>query len=200
MLPLVIYEGWFYTHILANKTKVSFKIYNNYEVKATFSCQYTVYEFHMSKWAKTDRNVNATTHSFDFFADLLCATFRERSEFETRHVNVDDQGVETVVTSRSPDQILNILKYGTLEVFTCAEQIILKYPRSVLGYAIFHQDQGNKSTYEEYIHLMACQCLARAKFHSSPSAHYPLVDFCSEAQEFRSRELARIMPAKQDEE
>lgn len=198
LLPAVLYEGWFYTDILANRTKVSFKIYNNYAVKATFACQGTAYEFQIKKWAKTRGDVHAATHSFDYFAVLLCAKFRDRSEFETRHVQVDDQGVETVITSRSPAQILNILKYGVLEVFTCAEQIILKYRRSVLDYAIFHREQGKKSTYEEYIHLMACHCLTHANFHA-PSIHYPLVDFCSVAQEFQSGGLARIMPAEQDE-
>ncbi|KXZ42435.1 hypothetical protein GPECTOR_147g19 [Gonium pectorale] len=150
-----------------------------------------MYTFHMTKWAKTCGTVQAATSSFDYFANLLMAKFSERSDFGTKTVEMVD-GAEVTITRRTPEQILNVIKYATMEVFTCTECFIQKYRRSVLDYAIFHRARGKHKTHEQYIHLVACHCLTHSNFHA-PNVDYPLVDFCIDEQVFRPDALTGMV-------
>ncbi|GLC50420.1 hypothetical protein PLESTB_000377500 [Pleodorina starrii] len=126
------------------------------------------------------------------------AKFSSRSDFGTTTVEIED-GEEVTTTRRSQEQVLNIIKYATMEVFVCVEQIIRKYRRSVLEYAMYHRERGKHDTYEQYIHLVACHCLTHANF-LAPSVDYPLVDFYDDEQPFRLDAFTGIVEEREEEE
>jgi hypothetical protein len=68
-----------------------------------------------------------------------------------------------------------------------------------MDYAVFHSERNRHSTYEEYIHLMACHCLVDSKFHA-PSVVFQLVDFCTEEQEYNATLLDTVKGVDQDDE
>lgn len=191
VINAVLFEGWFYARIMEQKTKVDFKIRNNYEVTASFACQDIMYQFNMKKWAKTRETVQNPSRSFNFFAGLMFDRFEQSSEFGTQTVEQTPEGGERIVIERSPQQIINMLKYAVVDVFNCAEEIIRKYRRSVLDYAIHHRELGKHSTYEEYVHLVACHCLVHSNFHA-PNLDFPLVDFCTVEQAYKPSILEGI--------
>ena len=63
-----------------------------------------------------------------------------------------------------------------IDVFLCAEDIIITHKRSLLDYCIFHRERGICNTYEEYIHLVACQCFVHSNF-IAPGVTYIPVEF-----------------------
>jgi hypothetical protein len=192
--PAVLFKGWFYTTVMSHKTRVDFKIRNNYEVSATFSSQGTTYEFNMRKWSKTREGVANAASSFNFFAQLLCSRFGNHTEFVTTKTEELPDGQVQTTTIYHPEQII---KYAVRDVFICAEEIIKQHRRSVLDYAIFHRELGRQSTYEEYIHLVACHCLVHSNFHA-PSVNFPQVDFCNVEQDYNAALLADIQSSKEN--
>ena len=99
---------------------------------------------------------------------------------------------------RSPRQITNMLKYATVNVFECAEQIMMQNRRCILDYAIVNLERGKQTTYGEYIHLVACHCLVHSSFHA-PNVTFPLVDFCDDEQQFNESVLKGIVAAAVDD-
>lgn len=176
---------------MGHSTKVDFKIRDNYEVTATFLHHDTTYNFPMKKWAKTRDTVVNAASSFNRFADLVLARFGDCSDFGTRMVEQLSEKEVKFSTVRSDQQTINILKYATMDVFTCAEQIITKHRRSVLDYAIHHRELNQQATYQEYIHLVACHCLVHSNFHA-PNVVYAPVDFCTEEEDYKPDRLLRI--------
>jgi hypothetical protein len=191
VVPAVLFYRWFTAPIMGRNTRVDIKIHNNYKVKATFSCQGTTYEFNLHRWAKIREDVLHASSSFNYFVHLLEERFGHLVEFGNSTVEALPEGGEKSTIVRSQQQITNILKYGTVDVFTCAEQIIQTHRRSVLDYAIFHRELNRHSTYEEYIHLMACHCLVHSNFHA-PNVSFKLVDFCTEEHEYNPALLGTV--------
>ena len=192
----VSFHGRFVTTIMGRNTKVDIKIHNNFKVKATFSCQGKTYEFNLHKWARTRE---AVPDAFNYFAHLLEERFGQLVEFGSSTVETLPEGGMKSIVVRSQQQITNILKYGTVDVFTCAEQIIQAHRRSVLDYAILHTDLNKQSTYEEYIHLVACQCLVQSNFRT-PNAVVKPVAFCTEEQEYNAALLDTVKISRGEEE
>ena len=171
----VLFKGFLHTEIMGNRTKVSFRIRDNYEVKASFTCRGSKYEFNMKKWSKTGAGV-----TFDHFAYLVDLRFGEQAAFGTLRTEVLPDGSVSQSVQRSKEQVLNILKYATVSVFICTDQILGQHRRGVRDYAVFHRELGKQATFEEYIHLVACHCLVHSNFHA-PNISYQLVDYCSDA-------------------
>jgi type VI protein secretion system component VasA len=116
--------------------------------------------------------------SFDYLVRLMLREneFRESAAFGTME-RTEQNGVLRISTSQTPAEVLQILKYSAMEVFACADQIICTHKGSVLDYCAFHLLEERLTTYEEYIHVVACQALLKAKF--SPEVAFPPVPFCS---------------------
>lgn len=144
---------------MGHKTKVDFKIHDNYEVIASFSSFGTNYTFKLNKWAKSSGN-------FAYFTGLV------RDRFPSQLGN-----------STTEQQIINIFKYACAQVFTCVEEIVTKHYRYILDYVAAHIQLDKQSTYEEYIHLMACKCIMYTNFHA-PAMPFSLVDFCAKKQDY----------------
>lgn len=183
---------------MGHRTKVDFKIKNNYEVNATFQNSGTMYTFNMKRWAKTGSDVAKALSSFNYFVLLFNSRFGNQVDFCSVTVEQLPDGGENTLIQHSSQQIVNILKYAAVNVFQCAEQIITRSRRCVLDYAIFHRELGKQATYEEYIHLVACHCLVHSNFHA-PNIQFPAVDFCSEEQQF-NESILRDIQAKLVEE
>ncbi|PNH06379.1 hypothetical protein TSOC_007257 [Tetrabaena socialis] len=181
---------------MGHNTKVNFKIRNNYEVSARFNSQGTEYDFNMKHWKRTGE----VEVDFNYFAGLLTGKFPSgalETEFGATTVVTSPEGVQTITITRSAEQALNILKYAVVEVFRCAEEIICQNRRSVVDYAIMHREQGKQSTYEEYIHLVACHCLVHSNFHA-PNVVFPPVDFCTVEQDYMPGALGCIHQLEED--
>ena len=187
-----MFNGFLHTEIMGNRTKVSFRIRDNYEVKASFTCQGSKYEFNMKKWSKTGADVTRAVSTFNHFAYLVDQRFGEQAAFGTLHTEVLPDGSVNQSVQRSKEQVINILKYATVSVFICTDQILGQHHRSVLDYAIFHRELGKQATFEEYIHLVACHCLVHSNFHA-PNISYPLVDYCGDEQLFDAALLPTII-------
>ena len=95
MSDAVLFEGGFYTRIMGHKTKVNFKIRNNYEVKSSFYSQGALYEFNMQKWARTP---SRGLIPFNHFALLFDERFGGR-----------DDVFGCVTIERHPDGAENIM-------------------------------------------------------------------------------------------
>lgn len=191
-MSAVLFKGFLHTEIMGNRTKVSFRIRDDYEVKASFTCQGSKYEFNMKKWSKTGADVTRAVSTFDHFAYLVDQRFGEQAAFGTLHTEVLPDGSVNQSVHRSKEQVINILKYATVSVFICTDQILGQHRRSVLDYAIFHRELGKQATFEEYIHLVACHCFVDSNFHA-PNISYPLVDYCSDEQLFDAALLPTII-------
>lgn len=179
----VLFRGTFRTSIMGHRTRVDIRIRDNYEVKASFTCQGTRYEFIMKKWSMTGTDVTRAISTFNHFAFLVDQRFGEQAAFGTLHTETLPDGSISQSVQRSREQITNILKYATVSVFICTEQILGQHRRCVLDYAIFHRERGRQATFEEYVHSVACHCLVHSNFHA-PNMSYPLVDYCSDEQPF----------------
>ena len=86
------------------------------------------YTFNMNRWKKTKENTKKAITSFNAFAQLMLEIFGDTSD-QLEQVKFD--GLETIISTKQ-DQIVNILKYACVEVFTCAEEIIVSHRRSLL--------------------------------------------------------------------
>jgi len=106
---------------------------------------------------------------------------------------------ETTTTERhSLEQDLSLIKYAMIDVFTCAENIIREYKRSIIDYCVYHRENdGNINTYERYIHIVACHCLIDANF-LSPSYIYPAVSFVNVECEFEQSYFRKIKMISKD--
>jgi hypothetical protein len=187
-----LFEGSFNAPIMGHTTLITFEIESNYEVRARFCNRGTPYEFYIKRWSKTG--------SFKQFAILFNERFGDRiDEFGSVTVEtLPDGGVKTTEL-HTPQQIINMLKYATVNVFECAEQIIAQKRRCILDYATAHRELGKQTTYEEYIHLVACHCIVRANFHV-PGIQFPMVDFCDDVQRFNAKVLAGIVAVDEYED
>mmetsp|Transcript_1855 Transcript_1855/g.4913 ORF Transcript_1855/g.4913 Transcript_1855/m.4913 type:complete len:210 (-) Transcript_1855:91-720(-) len=194
----VLYRGTFHTNVMGHRTKVYFRIRDNYEVKASFSCQGSKYEFVMKKWSETSADVTRAVSTFNQFALLVDQRFGEQAAFGTLRTETLQDGSISQSVQRNREQIINILKYATVSVFICTEEILGQHHRCVLDYAIFHRERGKQATFEEYIHLVACHCLVYSNFHA-PNMTYPLVDYCSDEQQFDAALLLSIDASDGDE-
>jgi hypothetical protein len=179
----MLFDGFFFADIPVRGTRVELLVFDDYTVIARFSHNGRVKEFNIKKWTNTD--------NLRFFAGLVTEKFPQCDQFGTTRTEYLDGGGYRMIIDRSRENLLNIVKYAIVDVFTCAEQIVSKNRNSVIDYAIFHRELGNQSTYEEYIHLMACICLIQSKYQ--PAGYdYPLVDFCTEEQMYDEGVLERI--------
>jgi hypothetical protein len=178
------------TPLMGRKTRVDTEIYNDFKVKASFTCKEKTYVFNLQNWAKASDGNNAmkSSSNWNYFVHLLEERFGQLEEFGNSTLEIlPDGGIHSTVV-RSRQQILNILKYGTADVFKCVEEIVKKYPQDVTNYAIFHKEHGRQSTYEEIIHLLACDCIVQSNFIvHNPSIKFELVDFCTEEQEYNAK-------------
>jgi hypothetical protein len=195
----VLYRGTFHTNLMGQRTRVNFRIRDNYEVKASFTCQGSNYEFLMKKWSKTGTDVARSITTFNHFVFLVDQRFGGQPAFGTLHTETLPDGSISQSIQRSREQITNILKYATMSVFICTEEILKEHRRCVLDYAIFHRERGRQATFEEYIHLVACHCLVHSNFHA-PNMSYPLVDYCSDEQQFDAALLPGIIDAAEGDD
>ena len=191
MSDAVLFKGSFNTHVMGHNTKVDFKIKNNYEVRSSFSSQGTLYEFSMKMWAKTGSDVAKALSPVNYFAFLFDQRFGGHAEFGSVTVESQPDGTEKTVILRTPEQITNMLKYATVNVFECANQIMLQNRRCILDYANVHREGGKQTTYEEYIHLVACHCIVNSNFHA-PNITFPLVDFCGDELQYNESVLKDV--------
>ena len=173
----VLFTGYFTTTISATPTRVDIKIYMNYEVHAVFKCMGETYTFKLMKWMKTKEGTTNATSTFNKFAQLMIERYGDASDMFGKNEQQGNDGIsmKLVITN---EQINNILKYATIEVFQCAEEIIQTYKRSLLDYCIYHREHPQFDTYEKYIHLMACHCLVHSNFFA-PGISFNPVAFCS---------------------
>ena len=180
------FDGWFITTLLGKQTRVNVKILCNFNVKATFSLyKYNkAYEFNMNKWA----------NRFFHFAHLMEERFIDSKVWNTQ---IEDFGINTI--TRKKQHIVNILKYAVVNVFVCLEQIMQQYPNNTVEYAIFHTELNIDSTFEQYIHLMACQCIVQSNLNASNNMDFKMVEFCKQKHEYNPIliESVNSAPAKE---
>ena len=172
----MLFEGFFYANIMMGRRRVSIVIRDDFEVETSFTCRGLIYKFRIYNWSKSSKD-------FDYFAFLLDQRFGDQAAFGTSRTEMLPDGSMKQTTTRSQEQRLNILKYATVSVFICLEQI-LDQNRSggILDYANYHCERGQKSTFEQYIHWVACRCLVQSDFRT-PDASYPCVDYCDDNEE-----------------
>jgi hypothetical protein len=195
----MLFKGEFSASIASVKTTVYLQIYSNYHCWASFELWNTRYTLKMQKWEKTKPDAVART-SFNFLAELifLQKNLRDSGLFGTKERS-DVDGILKVTTLRSDAQLLNILKYSAMEVVACVDQIICQNKRSLLDYCIFHQLHGKLSTYEEYIHLVACQSLLKANFFW-PGVQFAVVEYCDSSRKLQQGHLDQIKALSIDED
>ena len=184
MSEVGLYKGVFHADIMGRR-RVDIMISGDFEVETSFTCHSSIYKFRIKKWSKTSTD-------FDYFTFLLGQRFGEQAAFGTLCTEMLPDGSTKQTFTRSQEQTINILKYATVSVFICIEQILDQNRSGILDYAIFHYEQGKKSTFEQYIHWVACHCLVQSNFHT-PDASYPCVDYCSDEAEFDASLLSRIL-------
>ena len=198
----MLFKGSFSTKIATIQTKVDFKILNSYEVKATFTSHGEEYIFTMNRWKKPKEKTKkpiSTVSTFSKFADLVLERFGDTS---------DKFGSVKVVGSAKTidigeEQVINILKYACVDVFICAEEIIVSHRRSLLDYCIYHREREIADTYERYIHLVACHCLVQSNY-LAPTTKFPEVEFFCTEPEYDNKKLTKIKtfvePSESDDE
>jgi hypothetical protein len=126
---IVLLKGSFDTNISSVPTKVDFKIYNDYKIKATFNSHGENYTFKMERWIKTKEVTKDPKSSFDKFYNLLFSQYGGISDrFGSIEKSVTD-GVEKTTMIKTEENIKNVLLYAMVDVFICAEQIIVTYKR-----------------------------------------------------------------------
>ena len=142
---------------------------------------------------------NATS-SFDKFAQLFLERYGSTSDnFGDSKVTVCPDGKRQVSFSYTSQQIVNMLSYATVELFECAEQIIRHHRRSLLDYCIYFREKKREaSTYEQYLHLMACDCLVHSNYFA-PGISYSAVEFVVEEREYAQARFKKVKPDQEDE-
>jgi hypothetical protein len=184
-----MFKGFFYTPIMGQKVMVNFEIKDTFEVIALFSISNRTYKFQMQKWSK-EKHVRRS--SFEYFKNLMFTRFSQPSEFGTRTMHYEEDGTQVFTTTQTRQQVLNMLKYATVEVMKCVDEIITQQGYCLRDYAFFHKEVDKYSTYEEYIHLVACHCIIDSNFFSS-RIPYPPIYFCTVEQPYNSTVLESIM-------
>ena len=190
-----LYVGSLRVTIGTVETEAKIKIKNDYEVRAEFKFMGITYVFVIKKWCKTQEQVKNASSTFNKFALLLMEKFSECSDM-FGSIQESENGFQLQYT---PAEIINIIKYGTNDVFVCAEQIILNYRRSLLDYCIYHREIGKCDTYESYIHLVACHCLVHCNFHA-PDVKFDIVEFASSKREYNHDAFSKYIDTKENEE
>ena len=191
-VPMPLFQGHFVTTIAGAHTSVEFTIRNNYEVLAKFTSYGVKHVFNMKKWMKTKEETMKPTSSFDKFAQLMLDRFWPESD---QFGSIEkDGGVRYAWTN---EQLLNMLKYATREVFLCAEEIISRHRRSLLDYCVFYREKDKTDTYESYIHLVACHCLVQSNF-LAPTVHFDEVPFAYEERTYQRDLIPTIQQSGQD--
>ncbi|KAJ3404488.1 hypothetical protein HDV05_007143, partial [Chytridiales sp. JEL 0842] len=91
------------------------KIYNNYEVHATFKSQGDQYTFKMVKWVKTKEGSKSSISTFDQFAELMVGRYGDTSnKFGTfRTLTVGNETTRSI--TYTTEQVINMLKYAAVE-------------------------------------------------------------------------------------
>ena len=186
----MVFQGSFVTKIRSQETTIRIKIKANYEVVCEFKHGGRSYEFLMNRWKKTERKVMNATSSFNKFGDLFSERYADDKLFGTT-TETEEDGKITIVISRTQKQIKNILIYAAMEVFLCAENIIMTQRRAILDYCIFHREKNQDSNYEEYIHLVACLCLVHSNFLASDTI-FDLVGFALNPRSLNDLLLAKV--------
>jgi hypothetical protein len=179
---MLLSEGTFSTLIATVNSQVKYEIHDNYEIKATFRSPRSIaYKFIMNKWVENN-------HAFNTFARLILNTFSE----ETTSFGSITRTNDSISYNYGQNEIVNMLKYSMLQVFICTEEIIIMHQRTLLDYAMYHRDRfGYPNTYEEYIHLVACQCLVDSSYFV-PGIDFPVVEYVDTEQRYREDLLTRI--------
>jgi len=179
----VLFRGYFFTNIALVRTRVDIQIKENYEVRASFhSSMGTPYVFHLNKWAAETKPGTVTTSSpLNKFARLMIE--RYPTDLFGQLIQQEDCNGISECLQISREQIINMLKYATVQVFECVEEIIKRHQRSLLDYCMYHRKQGYYDTYEQYIHFMACHCLVQSHF-LAPGITFEPVEYCSVVRDF----------------
>ena len=187
---MYLFKGFFHTHMMGQKVKVKLEIKDTFEVIALFHIRDRTYKFKMKEWSK---ETNAL-RSFAYFKDLMFTRFGSQyKEFGTRRIHFEDNGTQVITTTQTTQQALNMLKYATVEVLKCVDEIISQNGSCLRDYAFFHKDIKKYSTYEEYIHLVACHCIIDSNFLSS-RVPYSQISFCTVKQPYNSTILEEVVP------
>ncbi len=187
----VLLKGSFDTNISSVLTKVNFKIYNDYKIKATFNSHGENYTFKMERWIKTKEGTKDPKSSFDKFYNLLFSHYGDISDMFGSVEKSEIDGMETITRKRTEENIKNVLIYAMTDVFVCAEQIISAYKRSLLDYCIYFRELSKDSTYEEYIHLVACHCLVYSNY-LAPGVKYEAVEFVEAEREYNHGVFSKV--------
>lgn len=188
----MLFKGSFTTKIARNDTKVNLKILNNYEVKATFTSRGQEYTFKMLRWKEENKK---PISSFNKFAQLLLERFGDTSDNFGKVTT--DGSTQTIEITK--EQTINILKYACVDVFMCAEEIIVAHRRSLLDYCVYHIEREVADTYEKYIHLVACNCLVHSNF-LAPSVTFPEVEFFSSEADYEDAKMKKFKICEEDSE
>jgi hypothetical protein len=101
----------------------------------------------IKKWSKTQEQVKNASTNFNKFALLLMENFSECSNM----FGSIQENENSFQLHHTQAEILNIIKYGTCDVFVYAEQIILNYRRSFLKYCIYHHEMIGTETEMSYL-------------------------------------------------
>ena len=138
-LEKMLDKGSFETTILSLPTKVDYKIYSDYRIKADFTSHGTPYTFEMLRWRKTKDGITKARITYNQFALLVLQVFWPESDVfgKLDHNSNPDQ---------TDEEVLATLRYAMIDVFKCAEQILAKHKRSFLDYCLYHRAQDKDKT------------------------------------------------------
>jgi len=195
-MPLDI--GIFSISISTVDTEVSYQIQSNYIVDAKFVSHGVEYVFHMKKWRKTNEGTKNPLSTFFAFARLMFDKYGDivpDNLFGKTSKQTKEDGTEIFVfipELMSDAEKINMLRYAMIEVFICAEQIILSHKRSLLDYCIYFREKELCDTYEHYIHLVACHCLVHSNYFA-PGIQYVPVGFYTVSRKFDNEILQKTV-------
>ena len=99
--------------------------------------------------------------------------------------------MEKITQTRTEENIRNLLIYSLGDIFTCINQIISSHPGNVADYCKYFLNIDDDTTYEKYIHLVACYCLLHSDF-IVPGSKYEPVDFIESEQNYDDTFLSKI--------
>ena len=196
---MVLLKGTFETNVASIRTVVHFSIRANYEAICTFTTMGVSYKFNMVRWRKTANNVINANWPFTSFAALFHQRYGVDNDNFGTHVINEENGVVEGRSTYTTTQITNILVYAAIDVFVCAEEIILTHRRSLLDYCIYHREKNQCDTYENYIHLVACHCLVHSNYFS-PGIHYVPVEFVVAERQYSADQFNLIKRTKKEDE
>ena len=77
----------------------------------------------------------------------------------------------------SPEQRLNCIKQGCLDIMKCVEKILIVHGRGILDYAVWHRERlTNEDNYGTYIMRIACHSIVHSDF-MAPNITWEMVEF-----------------------